>query len=136
MTIVTPSKWLCGLVKESFLQQYCVKVINNGIDLNIFKPTNDEFRKKNHLDNRKIVLGVASVWGKNKGLDVFYRLANELPDEYIVVLVVTNHISTVVCHRILSESIEQTIKNSLQISILVLMFLLIQHWKIIFLQSI
>ncbi len=87
MTIVTPSKWLCGLVKESFLQQYRVEVINNGIDLNIFKPTNDEFRKKNHLDNRKIVLGVASVWGKNKGLDVFYRLASDLPDEYIVVLV-------------------------------------------------
>ena len=39
------------------------------------------------MDNRKIVLGVASVWGKKKGLDVFYRLASDLPNEYIVVLV-------------------------------------------------
>ena len=39
MTIVTPSKWLAELVKESYLKEYPVKVINNGIDLNIFKPT-------------------------------------------------------------------------------------------------
>mgnify|MGYP002532974705 FL=1 len=38
MTIVTPSKWLAGLVKESYLRDYPVQVINNGIDLNVFKP--------------------------------------------------------------------------------------------------
>ena len=31
MTIVTPSKWLANLVKESFLGKYPVEVINNGI---------------------------------------------------------------------------------------------------------
>ena len=31
MTIVTPSKWLADLVKESFLGKYRVEVINNGI---------------------------------------------------------------------------------------------------------
>ena len=33
LTIVTPSKWLADLVKQSFLREYPVKVINNGIDL-------------------------------------------------------------------------------------------------------
>ncbi len=41
MTIVTPSQWLAGLVKQSYLKDYPVQVINNGIDLNVFKPTQD-----------------------------------------------------------------------------------------------
>ena len=45
MTIVTPSKWLEGLIKESYLKDYTVKVINNGIDLEVFKPTQSDFRK-------------------------------------------------------------------------------------------
>ena len=38
MTIVTPSQWLANLVKQSYLKDYPVRVINNGIDLNVFKP--------------------------------------------------------------------------------------------------
>ena len=40
LTIVTPSKWLAGLVKKSFLKDYPVQVINNGIDLDIFQRSN------------------------------------------------------------------------------------------------
>ena len=36
LTIVTPSNWLAGLVKQSFLKEYPVKVIPNGIDLGKF----------------------------------------------------------------------------------------------------
>ena len=39
MTLVTPSKWLADLAKQSFLKDYPIQVINNGIDLSIFKPT-------------------------------------------------------------------------------------------------
>lgn len=91
MTIVTPSKWLAGLVKESYLKDYPVKVINNGIDLNIFKPTESDFRKKYGLENKYIVLGVAFGWGKRKGLDVFCELAKRLDSEkYQIVLVGTD----------------------------------------------
>lgn len=90
LTIVTPSKWLGGLVKESFLKDYDVKVINNGIDLDVFKPTDSDFRKKYGIEDKKIVLGVAFGWGKRKGLDVFVKLANELPSDYQIVLVGTD----------------------------------------------
>lgn len=94
MTIVTPSKWLAGLVKESFLKDYPVKVIYNGIDLSIFKPTPSNFRKKYAISNDKfILLGVAFGWGKRKGLDVFIELAQRLnPTQYQIVLVGTNDI--------------------------------------------
>lgn len=90
MTLVTPSKWLAELVKESFLKDYPVKVINNGIDLSVFEPKESDFRKKYGLEDKKIVLGVADGWGKRKGLDVFVELANRLPEDFKIVLVGTN----------------------------------------------
>ncbi|MBR3653934.1 MAG: glycosyltransferase [Elusimicrobia bacterium] len=90
LTIITPSQWLANLVKQSFLKDYPVKVINNGIDLTVFKPTESDFRKKNGLIDKKIVLGVAFGWGVRKGLDVFIELAKRLPDDYRIVLVGTN----------------------------------------------
>lgn len=90
MTIVTPSQWLADLVKESFLKNYPVKVINNGIDLEIFKPTESDFRKKHGAEDKFILLGVAAGWGERKGLDVFLELARRLDDRFKIVLVGTN----------------------------------------------
>lgn len=87
MTLVTPSEWLAGLVKQSFLGKYPVKVIRNGVDTTVFKPTYGNFRNANHLENQKIVLGVASVWDKRKGLDDFIKLSEMLDSTYSVVLV-------------------------------------------------
>ena len=91
MTIVTPSQWLADLVKESFLKDYPVKVINNGIDLSIFKPTESDFRQKHRLDDKYMLLGVADSWGARKGLDVFVELSKRLDNsKYQIVLVGTN----------------------------------------------
>ena len=90
LTIITPSRWLGDLVKESFLKDYPVKVINNGIDLEMFKITESDFREKYGLQEKKIVLGVAFGWGERKGLDVFIELSKRLPKEYQIVLVGTS----------------------------------------------
>ena len=90
MTIVTPSVWLSNLVKESYLKDYSVKVINNGIDIGVFKPTESDFRAKNNLEGKFIILGVASIWEKRKGIDVFIELAKRLDDRFKIVLVGTN----------------------------------------------
>lgn len=81
LTVVTPSHWLAGLVKESFLGKYPVKVIPNGIDLSVFKPTESDFRAKNGIgENEKIALGVANFRDPNKGFDDFLSLAHDVPD--------------------------------------------------------
>lgn len=87
MTIITPSKWLADLVKSSFLKDYHIEVKHNTIDTKIFKPTYGDFRKRYALEDKKIVLGVASAWGKNKGLYDFIELSTMLDDTYKVVLV-------------------------------------------------
>jgi len=87
LTIVTPSKWLENLVKESFLQAYPVAHIYNGIDLNVFKPTHSDFRSRYNLSGQFILLGVASIWSKRKGYQYFIDLAKQLrPDEKIVLV--------------------------------------------------
>lgn len=87
MTLVTPSHWLAELTRESFLKDYPVRVIPNGIDLSVFMPTQSDFRRKYDLEDKKILLGVAFGWGVRKGLDVFLELAKRLDDSYRIVLV-------------------------------------------------
>ena len=87
MTLVSPSRWLANEVKQSFLGEYPIKVVPNGIDLNVFKPTPSDFREKNGLVGKKIILGVASIWEERKGLNDFIELSKILDDNYKIVLV-------------------------------------------------
>ncbi len=89
LTIITPSKWLQDIVKKSYLKDYPVEVIPNGIDLDVFKPTSDSYGAiaDTRLWGRKVILGVANVWTKRKGYDYFFELAGKLSDNYAVCLV-------------------------------------------------
>lgn len=90
MTIITPSQWLAGLVKKSFLGGYEVRVINNGIDLDVFKVRQSTFREKNGLNDKFLILGVAFNWDERKGIDVFNELSRTLPKDCRIVLVGTS----------------------------------------------
>ena len=90
MNIVTPSQWLANCVKDSFLGQYNVQVLYNGINTDIFKPVESNIFVKYGCQEKKIILGVAFGWGARKGLDYFISLAEKLPSEYQVVLVGSN----------------------------------------------
>lgn len=90
MTIVTPSAWLSKYVKQSHLNNYNVKVINNGINLEIFRPKESNFREKYNIQDKYILLGVGYNWAPRKGIDDFIKLANELSSEYQIVLVGTD----------------------------------------------
>lgn len=87
MIFVTPSKWLADLVKKSYLSDYPVKVINNGIDVDLFKPIKSDFREKYNIKGKEIVLGIASVWEKRKGLETFIELSRRLSEDYRIILV-------------------------------------------------
>ena len=89
LTIVTPSNWLSNLVKKSFLKDYNIRVINNGIELEKFRPKNTiNIREKYNIPSeKKIILGVASVWDNRKGLDDFIELSKIIDENYIIILV-------------------------------------------------
>ncbi len=99
MTIVTPSQWLADEVKKSFLTEYPVEIRYNSINRDVFKPSESSFRAEHGLEDKIMVLGVANIWEKRKGLDDFIKLAkmldqrnDQIPDDsnekkYKVVLV-------------------------------------------------
>lgn len=90
LTIVTPSKWLAELVKQSYLKEYPIQVINNGIDNSIFSPRESNFREKYNI-GKYMLLGVAFDWSFKKGIDVFIELRKRLSNEYSIVVVGTNN---------------------------------------------
>ena len=89
-TVVTPSHWLEELAKQSFLGQYPIKTIYNGIAPEIYRQEPSNFRQEHRLENKHVILGVAFDWSYAKGLDVFCELARRLGEEYQIVLVGTN----------------------------------------------
>lgn len=90
LKIITPSKWLTGLVKESFLKEYPVEVRYNEIDREIFRPRESDFRKKYGIEDKFIILGVASPWSKRKGFEDFMELSKIISDKEVIVMVGLN----------------------------------------------
>jgi glycosyltransferase involved in cell wall biosynthesis len=90
LTIVPVSNWLAEKVEESFLNKYPCKVIQNGIDLDLFFPKHSKSTVNDlyNLNNRFIILGVASTWEKRKGLEEFIKVNSYLNHkEFVIVLV-------------------------------------------------
>ena len=90
LTIVTPSKWLLERVKTSFLKDKKMLVINNGIDVNIFKEYDTkEVKEKHNLKDEFIVLAVApNLMSKEKGGMEVLKLAESLKGENIKIIMI------------------------------------------------
>lgn len=88
LTIVTPSKWLAELTSHSFLSEYPIEVINNGIDLNVFSPQETDFKKRYKINDRKMILAVSMGFEKRKGIDYIFELAKRIDNskEVLVLL--------------------------------------------------
>lgn len=90
LTIVTPSNWLKSQVEQSFMYNYDIRTIYNGVDFSVFKPLKEDIKLEYKIENKFIILGVAFDWGNRKGLDVFIELSKTLGDNYQIMLVGTN----------------------------------------------
>jgi len=88
LTLVPVSNWLNSNLKKSFLKKHPSKVIHNGVDLEVFKPSSKNVLVKNFSLNKKfILLGVASIWTEKKGFNDFIKLSKGLDDNFVIFLV-------------------------------------------------
>ena len=87
LTLTTPSQWLAEQAAHSFLRDYPCVVVPNGIDRAVFRPQPSGLRAAYHLQDKKIVLGVANAWNARKGLPDMLALAERLGAAYQVVLI-------------------------------------------------
>ena len=89
LTLVPVSSWLGDIIEKSFMKNYPVKIINNGINIEVFKPVNRQtIESKFPLEEKIILLGVASIWSNKKGFSDFIELSRILDeDRYQIVLI-------------------------------------------------
>lgn len=87
MHFIAPSVWMARCVRESFFKNYNVQVINNGIDITVFKKSSGKISRYGINNEKKIILGVASNWEERKGLNDFIELSDIISDSYQIVLV-------------------------------------------------
>lgn len=87
--VIGVSDWITEEAKKSLLNNAkYIKRIYNWVDLDVFKPYfNDDLRKKLKLADRFIILGVASNWDNQKGLNSFIELSKLLKNNEVIVLV-------------------------------------------------
>ena len=89
LTIVTVSEWMKDEMSHSFLKDCRYQVIHNGINLDVFdvQPDDRSVREKYGLGDKKIILGLASIWSKEKGWDDFVKMSEMLDDDEVMVMV-------------------------------------------------
>jgi glycosyltransferase involved in cell wall biosynthesis len=87
LTIVTPSKWLAALAQRSFLGEYPIVTIHNGVDRRVFCPTQSDLRARYGIGNRRLILGVSRYWEQRKGFNDFLALSERLAEDEAIVLV-------------------------------------------------
>lgn len=78
LTIIACSEWIANFVRQSFLKDKPIRVINNGVDLNVFKDSESLGTNKKSFH----VLAVSNVWNKDKGFDDILKLREILSNEY------------------------------------------------------
>lgn len=91
LIVVTPSEWLAGRVKQSFLKDKRIITIPNGIDIeNVFHPRSYEHLKRIHkLTNEKIILAAApDLMSDQKGGKYVLELAKKMKNEKVKIILI------------------------------------------------
>lgn len=87
LTIVTVSDWLKHQVEQSFLNQYPIRRIYNGIDTDFFRQSNNDLREKYNLENKRVILSVSDGWNERKGFNVIINVSKEAPKDWIFIVI-------------------------------------------------
>ena len=86
--IITPvSIWVGNLVAESFLGKYPIRPIYNGIDTEVFKPTENDLRKQLGVEGKFVLVGVAAPWYPLKGMNDYFDLSTHISSECQIIMI-------------------------------------------------
>lgn len=87
LTIVPVSNWVAENVRKSFLKDKDIRVIPNGVDTQVFKPT-EGFNHPKIKQDTFVIMAVSSQWKSGlKGLDDYIAMSKMLKQDEVIVLV-------------------------------------------------
>lgn len=115
LTVITPSNWLAERVRQSFLKNYDISVIHNGIDTDVFSPKETAPLREKHriADDEKVVLAVApNLMSDNKGGKYILQLAERMKEQKIRFILIgvdeemiPDHDNVIILHRIYDKEL-------------------------------
>lgn len=89
--VIGVSEWIASEARKSILKDSAKIVgIHNWIDTETFKPNYvraSQIRKELNLGDKKVILGVSSLWSNAKGLNTFLELSKLLNGDEVILLV-------------------------------------------------
>ena len=86
LVVVGVSNWISNEAKKSFFQSKKIVTIQNGVDLEIFKPTESDIRKKLNVEEKFVILGMANKWLDKINQSTFSYVVNQLCEDEVLVL--------------------------------------------------
>jgi glycosyltransferase involved in cell wall biosynthesis len=87
MQIVTVSEWLKEKVSHSFFCRHPIMRIYNGIDIDAFKPCENNIKKELHAEDKKLILLVSDGWDRRKGYEMAIAVAKNAPSDWHFVMI-------------------------------------------------
>ncbi len=90
LSVVGVSDWVANEARKSFLSQYAKRILRiyNWVDLDVFYPRPSAVLRRKHgiTEGDFVVLGVAQIWSENKGLSLFWGIANHFPKVKVILI--------------------------------------------------
>lgn len=84
---VAVSCWMKSQAEKSFLKDSNLHVVHNGINLDLFTPNGENFKKSYDLEDKKVVLVMANKCLSYENQGLLDYLCKELPEEYAILMV-------------------------------------------------
>ena len=87
LTAVGVSKWIVDEAKKTVFSEAKCVAIHNGIDIDFFCPTESDFRKRYHLENKYVILAPANKWFLDVNRETLEYFASHLTDDMRMVFI-------------------------------------------------
>lgn len=87
LAVVTVSNWLKSVTDQSFFSKYPVTVIYDGIDTDSFRYRQSDLKVKLGIEGKYVLMSAAANWSTSKGWDDYLKVASQLPQKYIIILI-------------------------------------------------
>lgn len=86
LSVVGVSQWIAGEVSKTFFKEKNIFTINNGIDTEFFVPTPSDFRENYNLQDKFLILALASKWLNPVNKKTFDFVSQKIPEDCVIVM--------------------------------------------------
>ena len=86
LVVTGVSNWISEEARRTFFHDSNVVTVRNGVDMEVFKPSPSNFRKRLGLEGKYVILGPASKWLQPVNKQVLIDFAAMMKDDEVLLL--------------------------------------------------